>query len=296
MPIIGNQSNISIETVLFATDFSPSSKNAALYGANISRRFHAHFVVVHAFTLLQAAMAAESDNRTVSQQRSDLNGLLARTIRASGAESGESETMLIEGEPQEVIPALAAKRAPALIVLGTHGGNLLDRHLLGSVAEGILRNSSGPVLTVGPHVPSPKNGNLAFQKILYATDCSLESAHAAPYAVAFAEAFAAHIDVLNVVRPDNIEHPALFQDIQQRLYSALDAVVPLQARAFCDPRTFVSVGEPHRQILKHVEERGIDLLVLALRRNAQPGMQNRTSGAFPIIIKAQCPVLTVAVG
>jgi hypothetical protein len=44
-----------------------------------------------------------------------------------------------------------------------------------------------------------------------------------------------------------------------------------------------------------LEEREIDLLILGLHRNTHLGMQNRTSGAFPIIVKkAKCPVVTVA--
>lgn len=72
--------------------------------------------------------------------------------------------------------------------------------------------------------------------------------------------------------------------------------MPLQAKRFCDPRTFVSVGEAEQEILKHIRERGIDLLVLGLKRNALLGMQNRTAGAFPIIVAAPCPVLTIADG
>jgi nucleotide-binding universal stress UspA family protein len=37
-----------------------------------------------------------------------------------------------------------------LVVIGTHGRTVLGKMLLGSVAEGILRTVSCPVLTVGP--------------------------------------------------------------------------------------------------------------------------------------------------
>jgi hypothetical protein len=56
------------------------------------------------------------------------------------------------------------------------------------------------------------------------------------------------------------------------------------------------VGRPHLEILKHIDEREIGLLILGLRRNAHLGMLNRTSGAFPIIIEANCPVITAASG
>jgi Universal stress protein family len=68
------------------------------------------------------------------------------------------------------------------------------------------------------------------------------------------------------------------------------------SQQFPRERSFVGVGHPHVDILRHVEERQIDLLILGLRRNAHLGMQNRTSGAFPIIVEAKCPVITVASG
>jgi hypothetical protein len=40
-------------------------------------------------------------------------------------------------------------------ILGTHGGGTLERHIIGSAAEGILRTIHSPVLTVGPHVAVP---------------------------------------------------------------------------------------------------------------------------------------------
>jgi nucleotide-binding universal stress UspA family protein len=36
--------------------------------------------------------------------------------------------------------------------MGTHGRGSLDRFVLGSTTEGVLRHSSGPALTVGPNV------------------------------------------------------------------------------------------------------------------------------------------------
>lgn len=46
--------------------------------------------------------------------------------------------------------------------------------------------------------------DFAIRRILYATDCSPEAAHAAPFAVAFAEAFGTQIDVLNVTHSEQI--------------------------------------------------------------------------------------------
>ncbi|HTF70617.1 MAG TPA: universal stress protein [Edaphobacter sp.] len=298
MTVIGRSFGILIESMIFATDFSPASKGAAIYASNLAVQFCTNLIVTHAFTLSQAALEVEMSGakHRSSLQRIELSALLAKTADAFPAGRGKSEPVLLEGDPRKVIPRLAEERPPALIVLGTHGGNTIDRHLLGSTAEGILRHFRGPALTVGPHVKAVLSDDFAFRRILYATDCSPEAAHAAPFAVAFAETFDAHIDVLNVIHSEQIEHPDRFHDLQQHFYGALDSIVPLQAKRFCDPQTFVSVGEAENEILKHIKERDIDLLVLGLKRNAHLGMQNRTTGAFPIIVAAQCPVLTIADG
>ena len=50
--------------------------------------------------------------------------------------------------PSEAVLEAARKSAPDLIVLGTHGRSALDRVVLGSVAEHIVREASCPVVTV----------------------------------------------------------------------------------------------------------------------------------------------------
>jgi nucleotide-binding universal stress UspA family protein len=252
--------------------------------------------VAHAFTLLQASLEVEAEYPLSSQQRKDLTHDLTLTAESLQAGRGVTQSVLVQGDPCKMIPVVAQRRNPTLVVMGTHGRGSLDRFVLGSTAEGILRHCSGPALTVGPNVDVLHAGAIKIHRILYATDCSAEAAHGAPVAVALAEAFAARIDVLNVVSPNRIDHPEQFHRLQEHFYNALDLVVPQSARKLCEPRTFVSVGNPQSEILKHIDDHEIDLLIMGLRRNAHLGMQNRTSGAFPIIVEASCPVITVASG
>jgi nucleotide-binding universal stress UspA family protein len=180
-----------------------------------------------------------------------------------------------------------------MIVLGTHGGGRLERGVIGSVAEKILRSTRWPALTVGPQVKPVSSRTFPFARILFATDFTSAAANAAIYAVTFAEAFGAKIDVLNVIQDYAIEHPDGLHDLQSRFYNVLDDVVPQQAREFCDPRTYVVVGKAHDRILEHIREQSIDLLVLGIRRTSHLSMEMRTSGAFRIIVDAACPVLTI---
>ena len=293
MPVIGDRPDLNLKTVIYATDFSLFSQNAGLYAARIASYFSATLMVTHAFTLSQAALEVEIDQILVSQQRKDSKSLLSRKALLLGAESIEAISTLLDGDPKDVIPALADNNAPSIIVLGTHGGGRLERGIIGSVAEKILRSSRWPTLTVGPLVKPVSSQTFPFARILFATDLSPVGANAAFYAVTFADVFGAKIDVLNVIQDGAIEHPDRLSDLQAHFYKALEVLVPQEAREFCDPRTFVTVGNAHDQILEHIRERSIDLLVLGIHKTSHLSMEMRTSGAFRIIVDAECPVLTI---
>lgn len=296
MPTIGKSLAIQLDSIVFATDFSPASQNAGLYASAVSVRLGTSLVIAHAFTLTQAALEVEAEKPFGSMQRANLKLDLTLTAQELKCGRGATEPVLLLGDPCREIPAFAQTRRPVLIILGTHGRGSIDRYVLGSTAEEILRHSSGSTLTIGPNVNILRAGALNIRRILYATDCSPEAAHAAPVAVALAEAFSSELDVLNVVQSSDIDHPDQLLRLQQHFYDAVEAILPHDASQICQPHTFVRVGKPHADILKHVEEREIDLLILGLHRNTHLGMQNRTSGAFPIIVKAKCPVVTIARG
>lgn len=58
------------------------------------------------------------------------------------------ETTLLEGSPAREIVEYAEDEGCDVIVMGTHGRSGVNRLLLGSVAERVVRTSSAPVLTI----------------------------------------------------------------------------------------------------------------------------------------------------
>ncbi|PSP63029.1 stress response protein [Halobacteriales archaeon QH_7_66_37] len=58
------------------------------------------------------------------------------------------EVTRIEGSPAREIVSYAEDNDVDVIVMGTHGRSGVDRLLLGSVAERVVRSSSVPVLTI----------------------------------------------------------------------------------------------------------------------------------------------------
>jgi nucleotide-binding universal stress UspA family protein len=67
------------------------------------------------------------------------------------------EHRLEEGDPATQILRVAQETGCDLIALGTHGRTGLDRLLMGSVAEQVVRRASCPVLTVKAPFPQSRH-------------------------------------------------------------------------------------------------------------------------------------------
>ena len=65
-----------------------------------------------------------------------------------GAEEVSTERHTLEGGPAREIVTHAERTGADLVVMGTHGRGGINRILIGSVAERVVRTSNVPVLTV----------------------------------------------------------------------------------------------------------------------------------------------------
>jgi nucleotide-binding universal stress UspA family protein len=293
VPIIGDRPEINLKAVIYATDFSASSEKAGCCARLLANQLPARLLVAHAFLLSEPAQEVETRDLSVSQQRKDLQQALCGKAHALSKSGVQAEPVLLDGTPADAIPACAEANAPALIVLGTHGAGPIEHGLVGSTAERILRSSRWPCLTVGPRTPTPPGNALPFRRILYATDFTPAAANAAVYALTFAGLTAGTIDTLNVIPPRSGENDPSIAELTARYRSALDKLVPQQSRDFCNPQTYIEVGNAHDRIVEHIQKHAIDLLVLGIRKTSHIGFVMRTSGAFRIIADAPCPVLTI---
>jgi nucleotide-binding universal stress UspA family protein len=236
---------------------------------------------------------AEDDRRKKSEQRKDLEIALAATATRLGEGIKRVRPVLLDGDPREQIPRLAQEHAPSLIVLGTGGRGRMERGILGSVAERIMRVTGGPSLTVGPEVPACDPSRPLFQRVVYATGLSPAAARGAAYAAAIAEAFNSSLEVLHVVNPDEVAHADRFNEMQQRFHEVLTEMAPRHAATISHPQGVVEVGSAHMRILEYLQEWQADLLVLSIRRSSHLWLQSRLSGAFHIVANAPCPALTI---
>ncbi|WP_251331023.1 universal stress protein [Haloplanus pelagicus] len=147
---------VAYDRILVPTDGSDGVERAIEHAVEVAT---IHGATVHGLYVLNsdayAGLAMESSWESVdSLLREDAETAVAR-VREIATERSETDgtavpvqTAVVEGKPSREIVRYAENQDCDLVVMGTHGRGGLDRLLLGSVAESVIRASSIPVTTV----------------------------------------------------------------------------------------------------------------------------------------------------
>jgi len=137
--------------ILVAVDGSSTSNRGLLVALQLAREMNASVRLVHVSDELANLAHSESDSHLRERAREQGMDILARSLAIADSAEVPAETRLLEGRDRrlgEVIADAAGDWKADLVVLGTHGRHGLQRALLGSGAEQILREAPVPVLLV----------------------------------------------------------------------------------------------------------------------------------------------------
>ena len=191
---------MKLETILVGVDFSNESRLAVEQAAGLARQHDAKLVLLHAGPVPdvplpevpEEAQPALTEYQRYLKERFDVDHehLVEMRERIAGNDVRTSH-MLINGFPDEGICQAAEELDAELVVVGSHGRTGLDRLLLGSVAEKVVRACQRSVL-----VARPGPTTSGYHKILVATDFT-ESAERALDAAMTMAAPEAQIDLLH---------------------------------------------------------------------------------------------------
>lgn len=145
--------------ILVAVDGSPTAEHALRHAIGLAKGLSAALRVVHVVDMgvLPLGQELAIDIDAITKARRAAGELVLKKARETCQANGiEAEMRLLEtGTPAQRIATTIADDADAwpadLVVTGTHGRTGVQRLLLGSVAEGIARVSSVPVLLIPLH-------------------------------------------------------------------------------------------------------------------------------------------------
>jgi nucleotide-binding universal stress UspA family protein len=136
------------DNILIATDDSEPAKKATDEAITLAKSFDA---TIHGVTAVEGDTpkwdsGPEADPPPESTAGQALGHLKSRVADEYTADA--VETAVVHGEPAEVILEYAQDHEIDIIVTGTHSRTGMDRLVIGSIAEQIIRESSVPVVTV----------------------------------------------------------------------------------------------------------------------------------------------------
>jgi nucleotide-binding universal stress UspA family protein len=287
------QADISLEHVLFATDFSPATEAAFSYAVAIADRYHSKLYVAHVINLESFdLLELESARVLIKKARDEAHRKITLLLDPVGLAPDRYEVVVAEGAISEALVDIIGQNHISLAVLGTHGRRALKKLFMGSVAEEVFRMAPCPVLTVGPKI-APVAAKGAVRHILYPVEFAPDTSKAARYVVSLAERYTATLTVMNV-REDMPASPSTTEEFTKPMERWVNEHVPQDSDLRDRIRFQRGFGPVTGSILDFVVKAGVDLIVMSVS-DVDPFIAARLDSgtSHELISRAPCPVLTI---
>lgn len=138
------------DKILLLADDSPLSLKAIKFGYQLAADLKTNVVLLHVIDEALAMGNVDAGifpEQAMAKMKTHADALLNRFI-VDCSNGIETEILIMAGEVKNVVIAAAKELDAKMIIMGTHSRKGLDRLLLGSLTESVLRSSAIPVLVV----------------------------------------------------------------------------------------------------------------------------------------------------
>lgn len=265
---------LELDTILVAHDLTDASFAAFSEACVLAQTFGAKLLLVHA---IPEAPESSQDYELVAGKVRELFADLQSSPEAQDV--AFVEPTVGAADPARLVLATAIEQGVDLILLGSGEKSTLDRILLGSTAETVVREATKPVW-----LTRPGRQHAAVKRMVCALDAS-EPAQAALKTAAFlARTFVADLTLVSVADPGEAAAQA------KVLATARDAI-DLHG---IDVTESVREGDVVSELVAAVGAPPADLLILgsAGRRGISRWLHKNT--AEKVIRMAPCSILTIS--
>jgi len=139
--------------IIVPVDFLKNSDKLVDYSIKMAEKLSVSIHFIHVVTspvgdaMIGAPFAAEYEGRMLSDAQERMANLLKDNSERCPSCTGD----VVLGEPVDKIIEIAQEKRADLIIISTHGAKGLEKILLGSVAERVLKQAHCPVLIMNPY-------------------------------------------------------------------------------------------------------------------------------------------------
>ncbi len=139
-----------IKKILIATDGSEYTREAVKKGLSLAKMLDAEVIALYVVDISPILPMSLDENTfpMVEFLRNEGDGVLKELGKQAESMGVRVRTVKKEGIPVDEILETAREEDVDLIVMGTLGRSALEKLLLGSVAEKVIRHAMCPVLVV----------------------------------------------------------------------------------------------------------------------------------------------------
>lgn len=143
----------SIRRILVACDFSEGNQEAVGHAVNLAGKADASITMLHVIPDLASSVDWNAFPEQTAAIKQRLQKLLPSRSRIP------CEARVDRGQPYRVLLKAIKNSKPSLVVLSTHGHGFLERTLVGSTAERVVRGGAGisPILLIPPKRKSSRS-------------------------------------------------------------------------------------------------------------------------------------------
>lgn len=263
---------MSLNQLLVATDLSSSSLHAVDRGFLIASKQGAKYAVLHALGLNALAPLhgyLGADVSAISQKITDaVHVELTRIVENPSRNLGVSAHLELVTGTVAAVPNYADSIDADLILVGAHGKGFLQRFLLGSTVDRLLRMSQRPVLVV------KEPCRASYRRVLVAVDFSPASVRAIEMAKAVSAG--ANLVLLHVfdipfegkLRLAGVSNDVIHRyqiDARESAVRQLRSMAKVAAVSVTNYEVVVRHGEATRGIL--IEEEGLDCDLIVMGKH-----------------------------
>lgn len=321
---------IQPKKIMCAVDFSSFTNNILSYSVGLCKEFNAKLFLIHIvmdvhnlFKYGETTLDAEMIQVEQLQKAQKLLEELASDLPV------EHELIVNKGEPADEIRRIALEENIELVITATHGKSGIQRFLIGSVTEKLMKIIHCPLLvlhTRRDELIPPPNFEIKLKKILVGCDFSPDSKLAFDYGVSLAQEFQAELYLAHVINP--MEHIDLqasdyiygnprdyvswhspdyllmqrratkeerekISELRQQLEKQLYFMLPEESRSWCTPKIKLLDGEPYKELVEYSKEQEVDMIVLGIRGHSLWEKLMVGSTTDRVIRNSPCPVLAI---
>lgn len=301
-PILKSPNDVSIRSILVATDFREASFKAQRHAIRIAQHFHAKIYIAHVVSSVGLNMAgADALDLATNVTRREMEELEKALVQNGELANLSHEFIVRQGDIWAELQAILHAHHVEMIVIGTQGKHAIEKLVLGSVAEKIFREADQLVLTVGPRSKpeAPLESADSSRPFLFPTDFSDASMKALPHAISFCNHFGARLVLLHVALPSRSTTPGGIlgdeENARRELLARLQDIVPSTASLSAPPAFLVEFGDHGDQILKAAQSLHADLIIMGLdhAKHGRAVAHLPTTTTYRVVCQAPCSVLTV---